>query len=52
MLDTTYEQFLEINKLPDTEENKELYLDGIRRVRLFLAIEAINAVGGNDDETL
>ena len=49
---TTYEQFLEINNLPDTPVNKELYLDGMRRVRLWLAIEAIKAVGGDEDETL
>ena len=49
---TTYEDFLKINHLPDTEENKAFYLDGIRRVKLFLAVEAIKAIAGDDEDEI
>lgn len=45
-----YKDFLERNGLPDLESVRELYEDSIRRVRLFLAVESINALGGDDDE--
>lgn len=50
---TKYEIFLERNGLEDTEENRRIYEDGIRRVNLFLAIESIKSIAGeDDDETL
>ena len=46
----SYQEFLKRNGLPDLESVRELYEDSIRRVRLFLAVERIKQIGGDDDE--
>ena len=45
-----YKEFLQRNGLPDIASVRELYEDSIRRVRLFLAVENIKAIGGEEYE--
>ena len=44
-----YQEFLRVNGLPDIASVRELYEDSIRRVRLFLAVEHLKEIGGNDE---
>lgn len=47
-----YDQFLWRNGLEDTPDNKKLFEELIRQVNLFLSIQSIKAIGGNDNETV
>ena len=45
----SYQEFLKRNGLPDIASVRELYEDSIRRVKLFLAVENLKNIGGEDE---